>query len=254
MRRLRRGMSVTVLMCVGLPTAALAQSELEEISTEATDIKHPEALQATADWVTGSAAGELRVGDRVRRGPDWKWDEQDGGSGRLGTVTRAPTSSEWARVEWDAGDTNTYRWGHEGAHDLEYLDGPGRPPPGGLAGSSSGDGMPGAGVRVGLRVQRGPDWQWEEQDGGQGGSGTVVGAPTESNWTRVRWDAGEVNDYRWGHEGARDLKIVAGKPAASTMPELIRAVDEPTGSASWGQTLQEVFIVCLLDTSPSTRD
>lgn len=30
--------------------------------------------------------GELAVGHRVRRGPDWKWGDQDGGKGHKGTV------------------------------------------------------------------------------------------------------------------------------------------------------------------------
>jgi hypothetical protein len=30
----------------------------------------------------------LKSGTRVRRGRDWKWDDQDGGSGNLGTVTK----------------------------------------------------------------------------------------------------------------------------------------------------------------------
>ena len=33
-------------------------------------------------------ANLLKSGTRVRRGRDWKWDDQDGGSGNLGTVTK----------------------------------------------------------------------------------------------------------------------------------------------------------------------
>ena len=29
-------------------------------------------------------------------------------------------------------------------------------------------------AEVGVRVVRGPDWQWEDQDGGEGFCGTVV--------------------------------------------------------------------------------
>jgi E3 ubiquitin-protein ligase mind-bomb len=31
----------------------------------------------------------LKPGLRVMRGPDWKWGDQDGGEGHLGTVTQA---------------------------------------------------------------------------------------------------------------------------------------------------------------------
>ena len=49
---------------------------------------------------------------------------------------------------------------------------------------------------VGLRVVRGPDWKWAEQDGGEGFVGTVVeagrhGSPTSPNKTVVvQWDGG----------------------------------------------------------------
>ena len=51
-------------------------------------------------------------------GPDWKWDDQDGGLGRVGTVVQPPTDQEWVRIAWDAAPENAYRWGHEGAHDV----------------------------------------------------------------------------------------------------------------------------------------
>ena len=49
---------------------------------------------------------------------------------------------------------------------------------------------------VGLRVVRGPDWKWAEQDGGEGFVGTVVeigkpGSPTSPDKTVVvQWDGG----------------------------------------------------------------
>jgi hypothetical protein len=63
-------------------------------------------------------AGQLPVGARVMRGPDWQWKDQDGGAGRLGTVVQAPTTPDWVRVAWDDGRENAYRWGHEDAHDV----------------------------------------------------------------------------------------------------------------------------------------
>ena len=63
-------------------------------------------------------AGQLPVGARVVRGPDWQWKEQDGGAGRPGTVVQAPTTPDWVRVAWDDGRENAYRWGHEGSHDV----------------------------------------------------------------------------------------------------------------------------------------
>jgi hypothetical protein len=65
----------------------------------------------------------ITVGDRVMRGPDWKWSSQDGGEGNLGTVERI---SAWGQeentavtVKWDNNQwTNTYRWGAKGFFDL----------------------------------------------------------------------------------------------------------------------------------------
>ena len=50
------------------------------------------------------------VGLRVVRGPDWKWAEQDGGEGFVGTVVevgqhRSPTSPDkTVVVQWDGGN------------------------------------------------------------------------------------------------------------------------------------------------------
>jgi len=64
-------------------------------------------------------------GARVRRGPNWKWGDQDGGPGGLGTFRGMdPSSKGWARVEWDSGVTNNYRMGAEGAVDLEVVGAP----------------------------------------------------------------------------------------------------------------------------------
>lgn len=61
------------------------------------------------------------IGKRVRRGPDWKWENQDGGAGGQGTVTSNDTSSTgWVRVKWDNGNTNSYRVA-TGQVDLEAV-------------------------------------------------------------------------------------------------------------------------------------
>lgn len=69
----------------------------------------------------------LKVGDRVTRGPDWKWRNQDGGNGCTGIVEgiRSWDGSEdktGVIVRWDAtGESNTYRWGEEGCYDLHVV-------------------------------------------------------------------------------------------------------------------------------------
>lgn len=71
------------------------------------------------------AGAEIQVGDRVVRGPDWKWSNQDGEKGSPGTVERISTwggvKGSGVTVRWDKNQrVNTYRWGAEGCYDL-YL-------------------------------------------------------------------------------------------------------------------------------------
>jgi hypothetical protein len=46
----------------------------------------------------------LKVGDRVRRGADWKWSDQDRNG--VGTVSEALDSDGWIGVNWDHGSSN----------------------------------------------------------------------------------------------------------------------------------------------------
>nr|BAB86856.1 skeletrophin [Mus musculus] len=72
---------------------------------------------------------------------------------------------------------------------------------------------PHAGVQVGMRVVRGMDWKWGQQDGGEGGVGTVVelgrhGSPSTPDRTVVvQWDQGTRTNYRAGYQGAHDLLL-----------------------------------------------
>ena len=72
-------------------------------------------------------------------------------------------------------------------------------------------------VQVGLRVIRGPDWEWGDQDGGEGHVGTVVevGEPPVGDGGRaviVQWDWGERSRYRCGAHGKYDLLILDSAP------------------------------------------
>lgn len=70
-----------------------------------------------------SEESSIKVGDRVIRGPDWKWSNQDGTEGSLGTVERVSTwggvAGSGVTVRWDKTQrVNTYRWGAEDCYDL----------------------------------------------------------------------------------------------------------------------------------------
>ena len=74
-----------------------------------------------------------------------------------------------------------------------------------------------------MRVVRGPDWEWGNQDGGEGFVGTVVkiGKPGSSispeETVVVVWDTGVETNYRVGYDGAYDLKLLDNAPAGKSI-------------------------------------
>uniref|UniRef100_A0A8C4NJF8 HECT-type E3 ubiquitin transferase n=1 Tax=Eptatretus burgeri TaxID=7764 RepID=A0A8C4NJF8_EPTBU len=67
-------------------------------------------------------AALMKVGTRVMRGVDWKWGDQDGPSPGLGRVIGELGEDGWIRVQWDTGNTNSYRMGKEGKYDLRIAE------------------------------------------------------------------------------------------------------------------------------------
>ena len=70
---------------------------------------------------------------------------------------------------------------------------------------------------VGIRVVRGPDWEWEDQDGGEGYVGTVAGLEEGGREVVVQWDAGQRCRYRCGEQSKYDLRILDSGPAGTYM-------------------------------------
>lgn len=131
------------------------------------------------------------IGSRVRRGPDWRWDNQD--DNLPGTVV-AHKSRGYLTVEWDNGNRGKYRYGAEsGAKDVRMVDEPRMLPPGMM-------------VAVGVRARRGTDWEWGSQDGGEGSSG-VIFKVEDSGIVHVRWDNGKRGNYRFGLFGKYDVEV-----------------------------------------------
>ena len=64
-------------------------------------------------------------------------------------------------------------------------------------------------MEVGVRVVRGSDWCWEDQDGGEGSVGTVVEVNSlestceeeEHVIVHVCWDVGALSNYGCGFGG-----------------------------------------------------
>ncbi|XP_033763353.1 uncharacterized protein LOC117344636 [Pecten maximus] len=105
------------------------------------DSKDRESLQEEEDddedddgidflqWLTQTDYEDMmEPGIRVVRGKDWKWGEQDGGEGNVGTVIDVSSLDEGgcplqcAIIQWDSGYRNTYRAGFEDSFDLRIYD------------------------------------------------------------------------------------------------------------------------------------
>ena len=72
---------------------------------------------------TGVTMANAAAGLRVKRGPDWKWDNQDGGG--CGKLVSTITTAGWWKVKWEATglENYSYRCDADGKHDLVFVDG-----------------------------------------------------------------------------------------------------------------------------------
>ena|SRR6218665_2076053 len=70
----------------------------------------------------------MDVGLRVVRGPGWKWQNEDGGEGHVGTVVeviRTVNNNKWEKtvvIQWDSGSRTSYRLGHRNECELLVWD------------------------------------------------------------------------------------------------------------------------------------
>ena len=89
------------------------------VDLEACKQRVPNAHRMVVD-----ARKEIRPGTSVRRGRDWKWEDQDGGNRMQGRVVEVRPNN-WVMVRWNQGKlfqkTFDYRWGAEQCFDLEIV-------------------------------------------------------------------------------------------------------------------------------------
>ncbi|XP_040181758.1 E3 ubiquitin-protein ligase MIB2 isoform X4 [Rana temporaria] len=84
-----------------------------------------------------------------------------------------------------------------------------------------------AAMQLGMRVVRGVDWKWVNQDNGEGSLGTVVeigrqGSPTTPDKTVVvQWDHGTRTNYRTGFQGSYDLLLYDNAQTGVRHPNII---------------------------------
>ena len=78
-------------------------------------------------------------------------------------------------------------------------------------------------VVLGVRVVRGPDWEWGDQDGGEGFVGTVAGLEEGGDQVVVQWDMGQRYRLRCGYAtaGKHDLRILDSGPAGNTSMHIV---------------------------------
>uniref|UniRef100_UPI00398E4BB9 E3 ubiquitin-protein ligase MIB2 n=1 Tax=Pristiophorus japonicus TaxID=55135 RepID=UPI00398E4BB9 len=113
------------------------------------------------------------------------------------------------------------------------------------------------GIFQGSKVVRGPDWDWGNQDGGEGKIGKVVdirGWDTESgrSVSSVTWSNGTTNVYRMGHKGKVDLKYMTdaagGYYYKDHLPKLGEHAELPRQESAEGHSFQHSDRVkCLLE-------
>ncbi|XP_062595524.1 uncharacterized protein LOC134256866 [Saccostrea cucullata] len=129
------------------------------------------------------------LGARVRRGPDWMWNDQDqGGPGTV--VGHDGHTSVW--VVWDCGHLNTYRCHPFLGYDILLVDEPRVPERSRIA--------------VGCLVERGEHWRDENKDGGIGNVGVVINIK-ENGRVLVRWPNMEKGRYKFGSDGLFEIKL-----------------------------------------------
>jgi hypothetical protein len=90
---------------------------------------------------------------------------------------------------------------------------------------------------AGIRVRRGRDWQWGEQD--QGSVGTIQSV-SSSGWVSVKWDHGATNTYRnSAAAGGFDLELF-NSGTADTIANFVRP--EIQAQDSYPLFLHEIFL------------
>ena len=68
-------------------------------------------------------------------------------------------------------------------------------------------------MAAGLRVVRGPNWCYDDEDGGEGHLGTVQSYRESKDRVLVIWDNDHKGNYRIGESGKFDLRIYDSGPA-----------------------------------------
>ncbi|KAL3865871.1 hypothetical protein ACJMK2_043220 [Sinanodonta woodiana] len=155
-----------------------------------------ELEQPSEDRINKLEKKLLLIGTRVRRGPDWRFGDQD--SKGVGTII-GYDKNNWVVVVWDNYDSggnnfNMYRYAVDGHFDVIPVEEPRV-----LA--------PGERIAVGCKVKRGKDWNHGDQDGGLDNVGTVIKTSDSSEKVTVRWPNQTSHKYKFGKKGKYEIQL-----------------------------------------------
>ncbi|XP_005986112.1 E3 ubiquitin-protein ligase MIB2 isoform X2 [Latimeria chalumnae] len=113
------------------------------------------------------------------------------------------------------------------------------------------------GIFQGAKVVRGPDWEWANQDGGEGKAGKVVDirgwdVETGRSVASVTWADGTTNVYRMGHKGKVDLKCIIEATGGFYFKDHLPILGKPAEIQRQESTDRHPFqlgdkVKCLLD-------
>ncbi|CAC5378105.1 unnamed protein product [Mytilus coruscus] len=132
----------------------------------------------------------LKLGDRVRRGPNWICSDQD--LDLPGTVVGQDLCDRiW--VEWDHGQRLGYVFDeHMNRYQIRKV--------------NEARILVNEMIAVGCRVVRGHDWKYGDFDGGEGSLGTVLEVKDKSKVV-VRWDRTNKGIFKIGFNGLFEVKL-----------------------------------------------
>ncbi|XP_048253092.1 uncharacterized protein LOC124131409 isoform X3 [Haliotis rufescens] len=133
------------------------------------------------------------LGSRVRRGPDWNRQDEDVEG--PGTIINHANDPQLLWVEWDLNGDRVYqyRYGYDEMYEVLLID---------KARQLSAAEL----IEIGVKVKRGVDWSYGNEDGGPGAFGIVIRARGDGK-VKVRWDNGHISSYNFGCDGRFDLEI-----------------------------------------------
>ena len=147
----------------------------------------------------------VSIGDKVVRGHDWMYEDQDGGFGSVGVVIDFDLTPKynncWIEVEWKNGSRNFYRAGVNGnlSKELDLCYHPNNTK------SNVGSNEKYTNYTVGDKVRKGVHWKYSEQNINNY-RGEIL--KIDKKWALVQWQDGFTEMYRIGHEDKYDIEKI----------------------------------------------